>query len=226
MGSGRGGLHRGTYGSREGEALRARVGEAFERLGGSVAGDAAAELAEALVRIASGESPEDAIPEPGEVAFDLVLDALSPFVPGGGRVTRELGKAAKRRATSKAFESALERGIVSDRSLEQNAEFANKLFRMTGAGNFGDEGRSKGVRRIYSSDPMADSLELFERLGRGAKDDDTFKVEGGTLRWLADRTSIVHRSFTSTPDSPAVEIRNPGTDKVKDQKIHFIPEEQ
>ena len=86
--------------------------------------------------------------------------------------------------------------------------------------------KSKGVRCIYSSDPMADSLELFERLGRGAKDDDTFKVEGGTRRFLGDGTHLVHRSHTSTPDSPAVEIREPGTDKVKDQKVHFILKEQ
>ena len=226
MGSGRGGLHRGTWGSREGEELRSRVGAVFRQFGGSLAGDAAADLAEMLVRIASGESPEDVVPEPGEIAFDLALDALSPFVPGGGRVTRELGEAARRRGASKAFQSALERGIVSDRNLEQNAEFANELFRMTEAGNFGDGGKSKGVRCIYSSDPMADSLELFERLGRGAKDDDTFKVEGGTRRFLGDGTHLVHRSHTSAPDSPAVEIREPGTDKVKDQKVHFILKEQ
>ena len=225
MGSGRGGLHRGTWGSREGEGLRARVDAAFKQFGGLLAGDAAAELAEALVRIATGESPEDVIPEPGEIAFDLALDALSPFVPGGGRVTRELGEAARRRGASKAFQSALERGIVSDKDLEQNAEFANELFRMTEAGNFGDGGKSKGVRCIYSSDPMADSLELFERLGRGAKDDDAFMVEGGTRRYLRDETSIIHRSRTSTPGSPAVEIHDPGTEKVRKQKIHFIFEE-
>ena len=226
MGSGRGGLHKGTWGSREGEELRARVGAALEQFGGSLAGDAAAALAEALVRIAMGESLEDVAPEPGELAFDLALDALSPFVPGGGRVTRELGEAARRRGASKAFQSALERGIVSDKNLEQNAEFANDLFKMTESGNFGDSGKSKGVRCIYSSDPMADSLELFERLGRGAKNDDTFTVEGGTRRYLGDETSIIHRSRTSTPDSPAVEIHDPGTDKIRKQKIHFIFEEQ
>ena len=97
MGSGRGGLHQGTWGSREGEELRSRVNEALKQFGGSVAGDAAAELAEALVRVVSGESPDEAVPEPGEVAFDLALDAFSPFVPGGGRVTRELAAAARRR---------------------------------------------------------------------------------------------------------------------------------
>ena len=107
MGSGRGGLHTGTWGSREGEELRAKVNAAFERFGSAVAGDAAAELAQALVRIAMGESPEDAVPEPGELAFDLALDALTPFVPGGSSVTRSLSLSAKTgKRTSRATKVA------------------------------------------------------------------------------------------------------------------------
>ena len=224
MGSGRGGLHHGTWGSHEGEELRARVGAAFKQFGGSLAGDAAAELAEALVRIASGESPEDVVPEPGEVAFDLALDALSPFVPGGRRVTRELGEAAKHSNPSKGYLDALEKGLVSERNLEQNAEYANEIFRMTEGGYFGERGAKKGVRRIYPSDPAADSLELYERLGRGAEDQFVEGVDGMTRRWLSDETAIIHRSSTSTPDSPSVEIARPGTDKVKKQRIHFFEE--
>lgn len=95
MGSGRGGLHEGTWGSREGEELRARVSDALKQFGDAAVGDAAAELAEVLASIASGDSPEDAAPEPGDIAFDLALDALAPFIPGSGRITRELGHAAK-----------------------------------------------------------------------------------------------------------------------------------
>lgn len=225
MGSGRGGLHRATWGSREGEELRSRVNDVLKQFGGSVAGDAAAEIAEALVRVAMGDSPEETVPEPGEIAFDLALDALSPFVPGGGSVTRELAVAARKKGPSNAFLRAAEKGIVSDKSLEENAEFANEMFRMTEAGNFGVDGKSKGVRCIYSPDPMADSLELFERLGRGAKDDSDFMVEGGTRRHLRGGSMIIHRSVTSTPGSPTVEIRPCGTDRVQKQKIHFILEE-
>ena len=100
MGSGRGGLHRGTWGSREGEELRSRVDAVIKQFGASAVGDAAAELAETLVRIASGDSPEEALPEPGEVAFDLALDALSSFVLGGPAVTRELSLSAKSRKTA------------------------------------------------------------------------------------------------------------------------------
>ena len=93
------------------------------------------------------------------------------------------------------------------------------------ADDFGDGGKSKGVRCIYGEDPMADSLELFERLGRGAKNDPDFSVEGGARRYLSDGSAIVHRSSTSTADSPAVEINPSGTEKIKKQKIHFILEE-
>ena len=103
-------------------------------------------------------------------------------------------------------------------------EFVNEAFRITEEGHFGLDGKSKGVRCIYSPDPAADSLELFERLSRGAKDDTSIEIKGMTRRWLSDKTCIIHRSFTSTPNSPAVEIRNPGTDKFKDQKIHFFRE--
>ena len=170
MGSGRGGLHKGTWGSREGMELRSRVNDAFKQFGGSVAGDAAVEFADMLVRIAMGDPPDDVVPEPGEIAFDLALDTLSPFVPGGGRVTRELGEAAKHSGPSKGYLEALEKGLVSERNLEQNAEYANELFSMTDGGYFGERGARKGVRRIYPSDPSADSFELYERLGRGAGD--------------------------------------------------------
>ena len=122
MGSGRGGLHKGTWGSREGEELRARVGATFKQFGSNAAADAAAELAEALVRIAMGESSEDAVPEPGELAFDLALDALSSFVPGGPEVTRSLSLAAKSgKRTSRAVKASRvliddERGMLRARS--------------------------------------------------------------------------------------------------------------
>lgn len=149
MGSGRGGLYQGTWGSREGEALRARVEDALSKVGGSLAAGAADEVAEALVRVAMGDSPEDAFPEPGEVAFDLALDALSPFVPGGGRVTRELAAAARRKGPSDAFLKAAGKGIVSDKSLEENAEFANERFRISDGASSATEAAGRTNGRLY-----------------------------------------------------------------------------
>ena len=67
----------------------------LRQFGTAVAADATLEAAEALVRVAAGESPEDVAPEPGEIAFDLALDALSSVVPGGSAATHALGLAAK-----------------------------------------------------------------------------------------------------------------------------------
>lgn len=114
--------------------------------------------------------------------------------------------------------------MVSEYNLAQNAEYANEAFRITDGGYFGEHGAKKGMRRIYPSDPAVDSLELYERLGRGAKDQIVDGVEGMTRRWLSDETAIIHRSNTSTPDSPSVEIARPGTDKVKKQRVHFFEE--
>ena len=91
MGSGFSGKYRGTYSSPEGEELRRQVLEAVEAAGGLLVGDSAVQLAEALVRIAAGESADEVdFPEMSDVALDLALDALSAFVPGGPAATRSL----------------------------------------------------------------------------------------------------------------------------------------
>ena len=96
MGSGFSGKYGGTWSSPEGEELRRRVLEAIERAGGLLVGGSAVQLAEALVRIAAGESPDEVdFPEMSDVALDLALDALSPFVPGGPAATRSLALATK-----------------------------------------------------------------------------------------------------------------------------------
>ncbi|MBQ9043408.1 MAG: hypothetical protein IJ111_11430 [Eggerthellaceae bacterium] len=112
---------------------------------------------------------------------------------------------------------------MSDKDLDQNAEFANELFKINDVGLFGERGQ-KGARLIRSSDPAADSLELFERLSRGAENDLDGVPEGMTMRWLQGGTTVTHRSFTSTPGSPAVQISYSTTDKLQDQKIHFLEE--
>lgn len=96
MGSGFSGKYRGTWSSPEGEELRAKVLAAVGQTGGMLAGDSVVDLAEALVRVAAGESADEVdFPEMGDVALDLALDALSAFMPGGAAATRSLSLAAK-----------------------------------------------------------------------------------------------------------------------------------
>ena len=150
MGSGRGGLYKGTWGSHDGEILRARVGDALERFGASVAGDVAADLAEALVRIASGESPKEALPEPGEVAFDLALDALSPFVPGGGRVTRELAAAAKYSERAKRAKKSFAPRVPGEIWVEPD-EYAKAMREMASQDARGQV-KAGDVMRVWTDD--------------------------------------------------------------------------
>ena len=229
MGSGFSGKYQGTWSSKEGEALRAKVLAAIEEAGGWALGDSAVQLAEALARVALGEDVEEAdFPEPGDVAFDLALDALSAFVPGGGQATRTLSlaakKASKSRGLSKAAQDAINRGIASKHTIEENAEHAAEKFPMTDHGNFGEHGKKKGVRRIAPSNPEKDSKELYERLGRGAEDADIPGHDGWVRRWLADGTCIVHRPETSTPQSPSVEISQSPSERIGNQRIHFMEE--
>ena len=46
----------------------------------------------------------------------------------------------------------------------------------------------------------------------------------GTRTTLPDGSIIVHRLITSTPGSPAVDIKVIGASKAKSQKVHFVKE--
>ena len=96
MGSGAGGVYSRTRGSAAGEQSRDQILAAVELAAGMLLGESVVELAEALLRVAAGEPIEDVdFPDVGDVAFDLALDALSAFIPGGAAATRSLGAAAR-----------------------------------------------------------------------------------------------------------------------------------
>lgn len=119
MGSGFSGKYHGTWSSREGEALREQVMKAVEEAGGLLVGDSAMQLAEALVRIAAGESADEVdFPEMSDVALDLALDALSAFVPGGPAVTRSIALAAKAGRSAKFGKVAEEASKIAKRTKE------------------------------------------------------------------------------------------------------------
>ena len=119
MGSGAGGVYSRTWGSADGAQSREKLLSAVEMAAGALLGDSVVELAEALLRVAAGEPVEDVdFPEVSDVAFDLALDALSAFIPGGAAATRSLGAAA--RAAGKV-------GKGSARAVEGSATKAVKV---------------------------------------------------------------------------------------------------
>lgn len=91
-------------------------------------------------------------------------------------------------------------------------------------GFFGTKGRSERVREIHSVNHEAAAKDFFNKIAKGGILD-LQTIRGGVISRLKDGTIISYRKITSSPNSPAVEIRFRTNDLkcgVKDQKIHFV----
>ncbi len=100
-----------------------------------------------------------------------------------------------------------------------NANQMSKDYPLSESGYFGKKG--KNCRVIESSDPIATSTDFYRKIGQGGKISNLPNGKG-TKTVLADGTVVVHRIITSTKESPAVEISVSASQKIKNQKIHFI----
>ena len=83
----------------------------------------------------------------------------------------------------------------------------------------------KGNRIYECDDPMTESKVFYKALGRGASDRPVKGVDA-IQRELSDGTLITYRQRTSIPDSPAVQISKSASEKVRNQKVHFVMSEQ
>ena len=108
-------------------------------------------------------------------------------------------------------------------SLEDNAISMASDYPYDSKGYFGEKG--KNCRVISSDNPEKTSKDFYQKIGRGGTLSDLPNGKG-TKTLLSDGTLIVHRLITSTKDSPAIEITVSGSTKIKNQKIHFILEEE
>ncbi len=98
-------------------------------------------------------------------------------------------------------------------------------------GFFGKEGKAKSnkkknYRQINSKDPIKTAREFYEKIAKGGTEEPLSNGKGVKTE-LKDKTIIVYREITSTPNSPAVEInikRSTINAKIKSQKIHFEKE--
>ena len=90
-------------------------------------------------------------------------------------------------------------------------------------GDFATNLKGKNARIIKTSTPEATSTDFYNKLGEGGKTEPLANGHG-TRTTLPDGSIIVHRLITSTPGSPAVDIKVIGNSKVKSQKIHFVRE--
>ncbi len=107
-------------------------------------------------------------------------------------------------------------------SVASNADTMKRQYPLTKSGYFGIKG--KNCRIITSASPEATSIDFYRKLGKGGITKPLSNGKG-TITTLGDGTRIVHRIITSTKGSPAVEITISGSSKVKNQKIHFVLEE-
>lgn len=91
-------------------------------------------------------------------------------------------------------------------------------------GFFGAKGKSRRVREIHSKDHEKAAKDFFNTIAKGGILD-LKTIPGGVISRLKDGTVVSYRKITSSPNSPAVEIRFRSVDSkcgIKDQKIHFV----
>ena len=114
---------------------------------------------------------------------------------------------------------------ASQGTIEGNIELIRDKFGIDKDGFIAERG-SKPNRRVYrSDDPLADSRELYEKLGAGCEES---RIPGGkgVRRETADKAWISYRETTGTPDSPAVEISRSKTPAIQNQRIHFVKKDK
>ena len=114
-----------------------------------------------------------------------------------------------------------EKKHFKNRTIDDNADNMKKDYPLSPSGYFGEKG--KNARIIKTSTPEATSTDFYNKLGEGGKTEPLANGHG-TRTTLPDGSIIVHRLITSTPGSPAVDIKVIGNSKVKSQKIHFVRE--
>lgn len=119
-----------------------------------------------------------------------------------------------------AGRSGLFSGTTGGKStIESNAKAMSKKYPMTHGGYFGQHGKSKRVRVIYSNDPIETAKDFYERISKGGVYSKLSNGHGEQAL-LSDKSRIVFR-IHSKSGSPAVEIFIINANGVKEQKIHF-----
>jgi len=110
---------------------------------------------------------------------------------------------------------------VKGTSIDENAKYVKDKYGLDENGMFCQSTKKAQIYR--SKNPIEDSIDFYEKLGTGGRKDNLPNGHG-TRIFLDDGSVITHRIITSTPDSPAVDIKIVSPSFVKPQKIHFIYE--
>ena len=138
-------------------------------------------------------------------------------IPVVGEVadTAKLAKVADKSVdTAKAAKKASKITSVAD-----NTKSVAKKYKLGKNGYFGTKG--KNTRVFKSNDPIKSSADFYKKISKGGSER-VLPNGKGVQTTFSDKSSVVYRVITKTPNSPAVEITVKTPGKIKPQKIHFI----
>lgn len=209
MGAGKG----GNFGNTKGSAEQLTTKQMLDALSDALA---VASLIPGL------DSITDLVSIPVDLARGDYLSAAFDLL-GVIPVVGEAGDTAKiARTTNRVIDGgkAAKKGKGIS-SVADNTRRVAKKYKLNEYGLFGDKG--KNVRVFKSSDPVKSSADFYKKISRGGTEMVLPNGKGVQTRF-PDKSNVVYRVITKTPDSPAVNINIKGSDKVRTQKIHFIKE--
>ena len=114
-------------------------------------------------------------------------------------------------------------GLFPVNKLDNNIHYVTKEYKLHTNGYFGSKGTREWIREIYSSNPILEAGNFFDKISEGGKSITLSKFKGVAVE-MPDGTKITMRIKTSSKDSPAVEINVKGFHpQLKQyQKIHFV----
>lgn len=104
-------------------------------------------------------------------------------------------------------------------SVSDNAKSVAKKYNLGKNGYFGTKGKNTQV--FKSKDPIKASADFYKKISKGGVER-VLPNGKGVQTTFPDKSSVVYRIITKTPNSPAVEITFKTIGKIKPQKIHFI----
>ena len=110
-------------------------------------------------------------------------------------------------------------------TLTDNFPKLTETFPLTKDGLFGER-RDKNharPRHVKGDDPHKTAQEFFDLATEGAESIEPLYNGRGWTAVMKDGTRITFRPHSSSDASPAIDITESKSPRVKNQKIHFIP---
>ncbi len=121
---------------------------------------------------------------------------------------------------TKGSEKHIKKQLKNYTTIENNVKAMHSEFPLVN-GKFGRKGINCQV--IYSKNQYDTALRFYKLISDGGMEKD-LPNKKGKIVFLPDKTIIVYRKYTSTKNSPAVEITIKHPSAIKGQKIHFEKE--